>query len=91
MTTKGDHMGNGNNNASRPPSSAALEASSDLEPAITIKFGGQEAVVIVAGYTKLAFSVFARGYLLVLLGLPSSSLSTSAGNDKDTADLGVER
>ena len=91
MTTKGDHMGNGNNNASRPPSLAALEASSDLEPEITFGFGGQEFMETAAEYTNLTFAVFAHGCLLVLLGFSSSSLSTGDCTNKYTVDLGAAR
>ena len=44
----------------------ALEESSYLVLTILFRFGGQEAVAAVAGYTELAFSVFDWGYLLIL-------------------------
>ena len=48
-------------------------------------------MVTVVGYTEIAFAVFKQGYLLVLLGLFYLSSSTGAGNDKETATLGVAR
>ena len=54
-------------------------------------FGGQRAVATSVGYTDLAFAVFARGYLIILLGLSSLSSPTGYGADKDTAVLGAAK
>ena len=56
---------------------------------IPFGFGVQKAAATAARYTEIAFSVFDQGYLLVLLVVSYLSLSTSAGTDKDTANLGV--
>ena len=50
---------------------AAGSASPDLKPVILFRFGGQGDAVALVGYTKLAFSIFNRCYILVLLGLSS--------------------
>ena len=42
-------------------------ASSQLEPEIPFGFRGKEAATIAAGYAKIAFVVFAWGYLIFLL------------------------
>ena len=51
---------------------AATELS-NLEPAISFEFGGKEGVATAVKYTKLEFSIFVWGNLLVLLGLSYSS------------------
>ena len=86
----GRHPGGGDDNyAPPPPAWAAAAASSDSEPAIPFGSGGQGAVATSVGYTNLAFAVFTRGCFLLLLGSSSSSLSTGAVTDEDTAALGV--
>ena len=67
------HTGNNNDNnyASLPSSLAALADFSDSEPVIPFDFGVQESVTTAAGYPKIVFAVFARGYLLVLMGFSS--------------------
>ena len=59
-----------------PPVLAAVALLSDSELVIPFGFEGQEAVATSVRYTKLTLTVFSWGYLLVLLGLFSSSYST---------------
>ena len=72
-TKKGHHMGEGHENEDEddydplPLELLAAASSSDLEPVIPLLFGFQEAVETAVKYTKLAFSVLVRGYILVLL------------------------
>ena len=42
---------------------AAAAASSDSDPEIPFRFGGEEAISTEAGYTKLTFARFAQVYL----------------------------
>ena len=42
-------------------------------------------------YTELVLSVFNQGYLLILLGLSSSYLSTGDGTDEDAVAVGEVR
>ena len=74
-----------------PLTLASAVASYDLNLEIPFVFGCKEAKETAVGYTELAFAVFKQGYLLVLLGLFYLSSSTGAGNDKETATLGVAR
>ena len=61
---------------------AGAAALSNLETVVPFGFGGQGAVGTSVGYTNIAFSIFARGYLLILLVLSSLSSFTGAGKDK---------
>ena len=49
------------------PDSETVKASSDLETAILFAFRRKKTVLTAVGYTKLEFSVFTRGSLLVLV------------------------
>ena len=74
MTKKGHHkgVGNDNKNDNYAPSSTVLASAAtfyDLESMIPLGFEGQEAVVTAVRYTELAFFVFDRGYLLIILFL----------------------
>ena len=73
-----------------PPNTSSIFGY-ELDDAVTVNdAGGKEVEANVAGYTKLAFIVFAWGYLLLLIGSSSYSLSTGSCTDKDVMNLGVE-
>ena len=70
-TTKGRRTRKGENDGNDyvPPhlESEAASALSDLELVIPFVFGGKEAVTNMVGYTNLAFTIFDRGYILILV------------------------
>ena len=85
-TTKGCHTGGGddNNNYATPPPPPKFLSAPELsysEPVIPFGFEGQGAVATLVIYTKLVFSLFAQGYILVLLGSSYLSSSTGAGTE----------
>ena len=95
--TKGCHTSRDGDDEDYAPTPLALvtaAATSDSEPVVPFGFRGQEDVSTEVRYTEIAFSLFSRGYLLVLLGLYSSSLflsfSSGAGTNKDVKEDLVE-
>ena len=86
-----DNDDNDDNDSLPPLESVSVAALSDSETETRFKFWGKEAVLTAFGYTDIAFDVFARGYILFLIGFSSSSSSAGAGTDEDVVALGASR
>ena len=88
MTKKGSHTGdddNGDRNSDNYnpqyfPTAAVL-ASSGLDPAILLGFEAQDTMATLVGYKKIIFSIFTQVYLPVLLVKSSISYSTGTSTN----------